>query len=286
MPNGLLSGLLGTVDSYVTPAKRRLADLLINPLAYTQQAFGQVGQNIANFSQNALLADDGLELKRMNSVMGDLPMYKNALSAVTQGLMGVAPVGATVYHSSPYKFDKFDSSKIGAGEGAQAYGIGAYLADSPAVSGEGGVYFNQFKTHPAVKETGGPFAYKVDLPDDAIAKMLDWDKPLSQQSPEVKRALQKRGFDVSGKDYGDTTLYDKFGVWEPKDLTGGVAVEKLHQQLGRKKLAEELKSQGIPGIRYLDDGSRNAGGGTSNYVVFPGNENLLQILERNGKPLK
>ena len=27
--------------------------------------------------------------------------------------------------------------------------------------------------------------YKVDIPDEAIPRMLDWDKPLSQQSPEV-----------------------------------------------------------------------------------------------------
>ena len=42
---------------------------------------------------------------------------------------------------------------------------------------------------------------------------------------------------------------------------------------------------GIPGIRYLDGGSRGAGAGTSNFVVFPGNEDLLRILERNGVPL-
>lgn len=27
--------------------------------------------------------------------------------------------------------------------------------------------------------------YKVDLPDEQIAKMLDWDKPLSEQAPNV-----------------------------------------------------------------------------------------------------
>ena len=46
-----------------------------------------------------------------------------------------------------------------------------------------------------------------------------------------------------------------------------------------------LSQQGVPGTRYLDGASR-ASGGTSNYVVFPGNEGLLNILERNGQPLK
>ena len=45
------------------------------------------------------------------------------------GLLGTAlkpsqPYPLTVYHGSPHQFDKFDSSRIGTGEGAQAYGHG------------------------------------------------------------------------------------------------------------------------------------------------------------------
>ena len=36
----------------------------------------------------------------------------------------------TAYHGSPHSFDQFDMSKIGTGEGAQAYGHGLYFADS------------------------------------------------------------------------------------------------------------------------------------------------------------
>lgn len=49
--------------------------------------------------------------------------------------------------------------------------------------------------------------------------------------------------------------------------------------------ADAMRGLGIPGIRYLDGGSRGAGQGTSNYVVFPGEESLLKILERNGIPM-
>jgi hypothetical protein len=41
----------------------------------------------------------------------------------------------TAYHGSPHKFDKFDSTKIGTGEGAQAYGHGLYFAEDPKVAG-------------------------------------------------------------------------------------------------------------------------------------------------------
>ena len=141
--------------------------------------------------------------------------------------------GAIVWHGSPHKFDKFDASKIGTGEGAQAYGHGLYLAESPevaqsyraAVSAEKGRAFglddgptkgiatliaargrdgetlarkayaslgDQLEpTIAAARQAvdGGSSLYKVDLPDEVIAKMLDWDKPLSQQPPEVQKAL-------------------------------------------------------------------------------------------------
>lgn len=38
------------------------------------------------------------------------------------------------YHGSPYDFDRFDASKIGTGEGAQAYGHGLYFADEEDVA--------------------------------------------------------------------------------------------------------------------------------------------------------
>lgn len=38
------------------------------------------------------------------------------------------------YHGSPHDFDRFDISKIGTGEGAQAYGHGLYFAENPATA--------------------------------------------------------------------------------------------------------------------------------------------------------
>jgi len=49
--------------------------------------------------------------------------------------------------------------------------------------------------------------------------------------------------------------------------------------------AEALRVSGVSGVRYLDGASRKAGSGSYNYVVFPGEESSLTILERNGKKL-
>jgi hypothetical protein len=41
-----------------------------------------------------------------------------------------------------------------------------------------------------------------------------------------------------------------------------------------------LKEKGIPGIRYLDAGSRGAGDGSRNYVVF--DDSLIDIIRKYG----
>lgn len=241
--------------------------------------------------------------------------------------------GAIVYHGSPHKFDQFDSSKIGTGEGAQAYGHGMYFAENPSVAkeyqknlsptGKDWEYFtsiggnanatNKVTGDVKVFNTAGEreawmrkltsgSLYKVDLPDEAIAKMLDWDKPLSQQSAEVREILKNTSVsnDISTKkriaDYAKARgmsieQANEFLLSHPETLKRMRAVDgdfrgdQLYRAISKVKSgnlggSNYLGAIGIPGIRYLDGGSRAAGEGTRNFVVFPGNEGLLKILER------
>jgi hypothetical protein len=133
----------------------------------------------------------------------------------------------------------------------------------------------------------GGSLYKVDLPDEHIAKMLDWDKPLSQQTPDVQATL-KQSLGASYKDsmYGE----DAYRRLQKIQQNQAPIIKKpdgvyRNDSAVPGMTSDVLRNAGIPGIRYLDGGSRGAGAGTSNYVVFPGNEGLLKILERNGKGL-
>ena len=166
--------------------------------------------------------------------------------------------------------------------------------------------------------------YKVDLPDEKIAKMLDWDKPLSQQSPEVQAAL--KGIEAKFPEIPDFNLRK----WMDTDPLASTFHNVLNRDLGVDPaiIASTLKERGIPGVKYLDQQSRNAGGWhltspdntvrgkwmlkssdynsngvffdskkeaeaalkeklgkeTRNFVTFPGEEKNLTILERNGQP--
>lgn len=288
------------------------------------------------------------------------------LGAVTQAAMNVGPL-MTVYHGSLHRFDKFDASKIGTGEGAQAYGHGLYLAENPAVAAEyrktlapgyermvnGVPYDSSLPAHKAahyadifkgkkspqeianilMTEGGTPTdiaaakmvlsgdigkvtkpqagaTYRVDLPDDHIAKMLDWDKPLSQQ-PEALKTIRGlvpadmlKSFDanvkggISGSNaYKNYIPSQSYAIrdagatnYKPSaaktfedalaEVGGDTSRLRVINDRSEAKVSEMLRAQGIPGIRYLDGGSRAGGAGTSNFVVFPGNEGLLKILER------
>jgi len=49
------------------------------------------------------------------------------------------------------------------------------------------------------------------------------------------------------------------------------------------KASAYLKDFGIPGIRYLDQGSRSAGKGSRNYVMF--DDQFPEIVSQNGVSL-
>jgi len=115
--------------------------------------------------------------------------------------------------------------------------------------------------------------YKTDIPDEAVARFLDWDKPLSQQSKEVQAGLSKALAKRPGMTGAE--LYNVFGG-------SGALRQDLNTNFGfGKQASETLKELGIPGIRYLDGGSRSAGQGSSNFVVF--DPEMIRILERNGQ---
>lgn len=282
----------------------------------------------------------------------DDPWWKTGLLGVG-ALPFIPTIGHTVWHGSPHLFNKFDSSKIGTGEGAQAYGHGLYTAESPDVAQEYRRRLSPDLTikaksvdsaykHAAqsFKDYGSSFEetlqglksaykdadpgdieaaarevfgesygnlYKADIPDEWLPRMLDWDKPLSEQSKEVREAItalarsddeimdaiQKHGGGNMRGDVFYAAMQDLFtgrnkqkavaagenaANWSPDDIRRFASGNDAYA-------SSQLNQYGIPGLRYLDGSSRNAGEGTYNYVIFPGMEDQVKILERNGNPL-
>lgn len=276
--------------------------------------------------------------------------------------------GAIVYHGSPHSFDKFDMSKIGTGEGAQAYGHGLYFADKPGVAQtyrnalaqtemrdiDGTVVwrakvgapppdgYSEYVAGRALEyahdaQSSSPYqlaaqtvraemkgatdrapmyekalnilgawqqkgvapaktgaVYTVDLPDQHINKMLDWDKPLKDQPSAIGAMSNMSIVKNPSPAYSDekwlltaggNSLDDAINAFATRREAAAAMSNVTGQQLwksletrGAKPAVELLRKHGITGIRYLDGGSRTSGKGTSNYVVF--DDQLPQIIGR------
>lgn len=123
--------------------------------------------------------------------------------------------------------------------------------------------------------------YQVKINADP-EHFLDWNKPLSEQSSHVQ---------VNLKDMAqDANLPMRY--WSPvnasEQATGEQYYSALAEKLKSKKdpvwnpsnASSELKTWAIPGIKYLDQGSRTEGIGSHNYVVF--DDSLIDILKKYG----
>jgi hypothetical protein len=241
------------------------------------------------------------------------------------GAGAAEPVGIRAFHGSPHKFDQFDMSKIGTGEGAQAYGHGLYFAGNEGVarsyrdklSGsnralsdltkDGELMFksaldDHYKTLASQYGVSARQARAIDgsggaahdavlrgLPETAFSpgsmyevnlrtnpeRLLDWDKPITQQSPQVQNFVreQSQGGGLSG-------VIERFLT--NRGLLYGADILNAYKSPFYKPAAfsEAAKNAGIDGVRYLDRSSRAAGQGSSNYVMF--DDKLIALLRRYG----
>lgn len=195
-------------------------------------------------------------------------MFTRALTGEGKLATATKPPGQTFYHASPHDFDKFDSSKIGTGEGAQAYGHGLYVAENPDVARE---YRKDFQ-----KRNGKAITYEGTIDADPD-HFLHWDKPLSEQSQHVQDAVEKTGVmdysheeNPTGEDIHtdlvsyhhmdiEDSLRDKIAKQDlasltPKQAQANLAV--LQEGEAQKRAADQLKEAGIAGIKYMDRDSK------------------------------
>ena len=134
---------------------------------------------------------------------------------------------------------------------------------------------------------GSLYKTNIDVQPD---ELLDWDKPLSEQSQHVQDAFLDLGLedfmtgekmsvaDIDAKGWRGEQLYDKAMYQAAKT-----------DEMGRRATSpeaavESLRSKGIKGIQYKDGMSRGSEGGTNNYVIF--DEDLISIAEKNGIPFQ
>lgn len=192
-----------------------------------------------------------------------------------------------------------------------------------------GKYGNKVKFEEVVKSiddarnigAGQGNLYKIDIPDEDVAKYIDWDAPLSAQPDFIKQALSgimEPNFRVYPKGQKEPVsqkfatqeeadnLLKSFGndasMFEIKNSGDAASGAEIYRKLidihgSPEKASEFLKSVGIPGTRFLDEQSRigTQSNATRNYVtwdqevldrakVLQRNEEIYKQLEKSGVP--
>jgi hypothetical protein len=266
-------------------------------------------------------------------------------STLTMGA-GLAPVrgaslgmGFRVFHGSPHDFDRFDMSKIGTGEGAQAYGRGLYFAENQGVAEQYSklpIQLQEIESRVAAAAAGGtvndpaiktaknfligradfdeavqaakaaasdpnvspadaarfsaaaewmkanertlrhkPNLYEADI-DAEPEDFLDWDTLARKAPPEVLEKVN-RAINAASPHHGGVERF--LAQWEGSPVTLGELFQDVTNRVDDPDaFIAALRAEGIPGIRYLDQGSRGKGDGSRNYVVF--DDNLISILNK------
>ncbi len=270
--------------------------------------------------------------------------------------------GIKVYHGSRHEFEAFDRSKMGTGEGAQAYGHGLYFSDKKGVAES----YSKAGLHPPKLDRYDPertanwiadnnidtekfkesIEYNLQGYKDALAELepdedvlrseyqsfiaqgedeiatideanellkngyqpkttpkgnlyealikvqpdelIDWDKPIEEQSYLVQKVFKDFGIEPASKGKPADWLSEATGIKEFRESGSSAyeALEKraLDQGFSKHEFVDTLHKSGIKGIKFLDGGSRDFGEGTFNYVVFSDQD--VTILRRNDEVFK
>jgi len=295
--------------------------------------------------------------QRMSAVVrGDVeptPEEERQINAVRGFAEGPASIRA--YHGSPHLFERFDISKIGTGEGAQAYGHGLYFAElerlareyrdilaSPrnrAMEGKG-VYIEPSPMNDGTWRLARPSEGRmVGQTGDGTTGITDYEFPslsaailrarkyglLSRNEVPILTEIAEEGKynpirsirNMQEPTYNQVIASNPGHMYEvrlrttPEELvnwdaplvrqperavpfledvlraprTGSARIlEREMKPIGEAidlrtpEIAAQLREAGIPGLRYLDAGSRTGRQNTRNYVMF--GDDLIDITRR------
>lgn len=148
-----------------------------------------------------------------------------------------------------------------------------------------------------VEDAGKLYEAKLKVTSN---ELLDLDKPLNKQNKGVKEKIDdlfetpisslnlEESFVKSDFLEGVETIGDYIKELKaiqraypnPPPFTGNNLSTELKGLIGAKRTSELLESVGIKGNKYLDEFSRDAKGGTSNYVIF--DDRVIDISKKYG----
>lgn len=198
---------------------------------------------------------DGVQeiVRRMNSDGRLLGGQKKQISAAEAKILVMNRISKEIEHRTNYGNTIPESERYG-----NSIYIDAYKK----------LYDEVASIDPKLFEKGGKM-YRVEINADP-ARFILYDEPLAKQPKQIMDAAIS-AMKAQNPKANEQTIRNQLQQW-----TGGDLVHRLDGP----KFAKQMADAGIPGIKYLDGGSRTAGAGTNNYVIF--DDTLIKIAEKYG----
>lgn len=203
----------------------------------------QSGQGIAGEVVSPM-ATAGKGVVGAAKLLGGTVESVQAALKLSSGTDFPAHLATVLFHGSPFKFKLPSMDRVGSNTGLDAFGHGINLARSERTAGEYATGVQGSR-------------YEMEVPEDVIARTIDWNAPLSEQ-PEL-RAIIEADPDAAA------------ALRRAEGSFGELSGEDVHEMISQldsggmtrdtEFAADWFGSRGIPGVRYrtgagdaVDDG--------------------------------
>ena len=299
---------LGSIYSTADSFKRKLLDMLTNPVESAQQVVNNANDRAGLL--NALTAEAATEGMDGGPLMG--PKSQQLADMMADAY---SPAGVTAWHAGPNLFSKFDVSR--APSTGSAYTRGAYAAAARREALDkylprtGEKYESVLQDMYKAAEKKGDYSSMEVLESAMMSRLPSEMRQTFVQSGEYAPAFAKNAesiikklegiprdsylykLDIADEALPNYMLFDRPMTQQPAavqqyakevgafgdDMLGGDIVGKLRASgVPEMQIQEGLKSRGIPGLIYNSPDVP----GSVNYVNY--DPDLIKILEINDTP--
>ena len=165
-------------------------------------------------------------------------------------------------HGSHALFGKFDSGKIGTGEGSQVFGWGAYVTDNPEIG----------KTYAVMKNGKNGYLYDVTIHKGKKPEEYDYiswhDNINEKQKRKLASALSKNGLKIQTPSLRGEDVYNALAYSFADKHKMALSSIGAPNSSAQKMASQMLKNAGIDGIEYKSGTLSGKDAGSKNYVVF------------------
>lgn len=206
------------------------------------------------------------------------------------GLLSSAARRIRAYHGSPHVFDKFDMTKVGSGDGRQAFSHGLYFTTDEGLARTyrdrlaANTPFNWMKSSDPQQVAAGARAI---YGDNAVAELKRQASGGGYDTAAINKAIallkanaplqevpRGRVYEV---DLPDGNYIDWKDAWAPGKGPGWALYSSAVSKHGSQRAATEaLKAEGWHGVRYKPTDME----GATNYAVW--DDAWIDILRKYG----